>query len=235
MLLGKFFFHLLVAGIVFRLVCPLVILLLFGLALFTNRNLLIPAEGNGPRARRISAGSVSIALCFLGTLYVACGWVAFAAVLSAHYSQLPEVSHHWLYYLIGGCLCLGVLATMDDIKNITPHSLFAMIAFVVICFWPPLVQWPYGWFLNRIIGNPAVTTTPANEAIDRCRAAAAKKDWDSAVKEYPNAIRLNPKLADAWRALGMVRSEKHEGDRPDAAGRGETILKYRIPCSHLRQ
>ena len=213
MLFWKFFFVLFVAGFIFRFVYPFVILPLFGFVLLTNRKLLTQG-GDGLESPRLSpAGVIGIAVGFLGSAYVVCGWAAWGASLTVHYSQLPDVAHHWLYYVVGGCLCLGALASMEDAENNSPHSLFAMIAFIIFCIWPSLMQWPYGWFLNRIVGNPPVATSPADDAIDRGRAAAAKEDWDSAFTEYTNAIRLDPKRAAAWCGLGTVHAEKHEWDK----------------------
>ena len=194
----RFFFVLFLAGFVFRFVYPFVILPLFGFVLLTNRKLLTQG-GDGLESPRLSpAGVIGIAVGFLGSAYVVCGWAAWGASLTVHYSQLPDVAHHWLYYVVGGCLCLGALASMEDAENNSPHSLFAMIAFIIFCIWPPLMQWPYGWALDRIVGSSAVAVSPADEALSGARQQKTQHDWDLAITEYTCAIRLDPKNAVAY-------------------------------------
>ena len=69
------------------------------------------------------------------------------------------------------------------------------------------------WEHYRTVGSPPVAATPADEAMKRGKAAESESDWDLAITEYTNAIRLNPKCAEADCYRSGVYAAKHDWDR----------------------
>ncbi len=67
--------------------------------------------------------------------------------------------------------------------------------------------------MRGAFGNPAVSVSPADKAIERGSAAATKEDWDSAITEFTEAVRVDPKRAEGYCGLGMAYGEKHDWDK----------------------
>jgi hypothetical protein len=93
-------------------------------------------------------------------------WAAFCSATAVKHSAMPEVSHHWLYYVIGFGFCvapLGWLAskermmsqTTEDARAVergaSQYSLIAIVAFIVFSVWPSLSEWPYSWILQFVV------------------------------------------------------------------------------------
>ncbi|MBI3417842.1 MAG: hypothetical protein HY043_21325 [Verrucomicrobia bacterium] len=93
-------------------------------------------------------------------------WAAFCSGFAAKYSAMPTVSHRWLYYVTAFFFCtapLGWLSLEETQvaqssqerrgieRGTTLYSLVAIAAFLVFCFWPALVEWPYAWALSHIL------------------------------------------------------------------------------------
>jgi len=95
---------------------------------------------------------------FLANLYILLGWVAYVASRALVYSSAPEVSHKWIYYVVGFFLChgpLGFMASKEGPEASSQSCLFIMIAmimYILFSIWPTLMFWLYGWFLGWIYG-----------------------------------------------------------------------------------
>jgi hypothetical protein len=90
-------------------------------------------------------------------------WAAFCVAVTMRFTQKPEVTWDWLYWVSGLMWCMSPIgwlshkeqmssATLEDVREIllgtTFYYLIAMAAFLVFAFFPNLAEWPYGWFMN---------------------------------------------------------------------------------------
>lgn len=90
-------------------------------------------------------------------------WGAFCVAVTMHFTQRPEVTWDWLYWISGFMWCTSLIgwlaqkeqrssATTAEARGVqsgtTFYSLIAIAAFLVFAFAPNLAEWPYGWFLN---------------------------------------------------------------------------------------
>jgi hypothetical protein len=90
-------------------------------------------------------------------------WAAFCVAVTMHFTQKPEVTWDWLYWICGfiwSNLLIGWLAhkeqqisaTAEEVRGSRRadaiYSLIAIGAFLLFAFAPNLAEWPYGWFLN---------------------------------------------------------------------------------------
>jgi hypothetical protein len=90
-------------------------------------------------------------------------WAAFCVAVTTRFTQKPEVTWDWLYWIFGFMWCtslIGWLAQKEQ-QSITSveeahsaqsgtkfYSLIAVAAFLIFAFAPNLAEWPYGWFMN---------------------------------------------------------------------------------------
>ena len=65
--------------------------------------------------------------------------------------------------------------------------------------------------LRGAFGNPAVSVSPADKAIERGSAAATKEDRDPAITEFTEAVGVDPEFAEGYCGLGMLRREARSG------------------------
>lgn len=241
MLFWLFFLGLVIAGVIFRFVYS-VLILPFLLGDFSLRPLRLfapsladttpiakgPGSGNTEAGDLPKASWITLAIGFLFTVYMVCGWAAFVARCASSCSQAPSVEHHWLYYLFGFFLCTGAATTTavaallvvvsngrDNRAGFVANlpSIIAPVAYGIFSIWPAFMLWPYGWALDRVVGSPPIAVSPADEAMKRGKAAANKEDWDLAITEYTKAIQLDPKRARAYAGRGVAYVWKREWDR----------------------
>ena len=89
-----------------------------------------------------------MAIVFAGNAYVLWAWAAYIAHLSHYWSAAPEVTHHWLYFVIGFFGCVGPLGSMaagETNIGTSIHFFLTSIAFIVFCIWPMASTTLYGW------------------------------------------------------------------------------------------
>jgi hypothetical protein len=134
-----FFLLLVFQGLLFAWVYPWLVMPLVGLLMLATRK-------NPEKARALIwfVGAIG----FLGTAYVLWGWAAYIAHLSHTFSSTPEVTHHWLYFVLGFFGCVAPLASMsageDNIGSVI-HFYLTAIVFIVFCVWPAAATLLYGW------------------------------------------------------------------------------------------
>jgi hypothetical protein len=90
-------------------------------------------------------------------------WAAFCVAITIRFTQRPEVTWDWLYWICGFMWCGSLIgwlahkeqqssATVADARAVQSgtnfYSLVAVAAFLVFAFAPGLAEWPYGWFMN---------------------------------------------------------------------------------------
>jgi hypothetical protein len=135
----KFFLLLLFQGLVFKWIYPLLIGPLMGLVMLAFRK--DPGKLN-------AWAYLVMAIVFAGNAYVLWGWAAYIAHLSHSWSAAPEVTQHWLYFVIGFFGCVGPLASMaagETNIGSAIHFCLTSIAFIVFCIWPVAATTLYGW------------------------------------------------------------------------------------------
>ena len=141
-----FFLILVFQGFVFTWVCPLLMGPFLGLAVVADR-----AAGDNP-ARRWMWWVVG-PLLFAGNAYVLWGWAAYISLLTHSFSAAPEVSQHWLYYILGFFGCVSPLAAMsagEDNAGSAIHFFLTALIIIVFCIWPVGVIALYGWTLALV-------------------------------------------------------------------------------------
>ena len=161
---------LLLAGIIAIFIFSIgLMLLLAPLALFT----------------RSGKPSKAIVLPFMGVLgifqiYFWGIWSAFCVAMTIRFTQKPDVTWDWLYWIMGFMWCaslIGWLAhkemqgsqSLEEARGIqkgtTLYSLIAIVAFLVFAFAPSLVLPPYGWPL-KVFGLERYIATKATSIVE---------------------------------------------------------------------
>jgi tetratricopeptide (TPR) repeat protein len=115
----------------------------------------------------------------------------------------------WLKAPMGCCVLLYIYSVMGascyfSWQFAREHGFWSYISYGDFVSLGKGIVWPYFAFCSG---------ESADECIDRGETAANKEDWDSAITEYTNAIRLDPKRADAWCGLGAAYGEKREWNK----------------------
>jgi tetratricopeptide (TPR) repeat protein len=214
MLFWKFFFGLFIADLIFTFAWltynGLVVMAM--VALFANREDSGNAEAEKPPIKRPMLVVLSSPFLIFAGVYIVVGWAAFVSRYASACSQTPGVEQHWLYYLFGFFFVWGPLIAGESEGERDWRKYIAAVAYVIFAFSPTLAERPYGWAIDRIVGSPAVAVNPAAEAIERGKAAETKEDWDLAITEYSNAIRLDPKCAEAYNGRGDAYLGKRDWD-----------------------
>jgi hypothetical protein len=98
---------------------------------------------------------IVIAVVFAGNAYVLWGWAAWIAYLAHTWSARPEVTQHWLYYIIAFFSCVGTLSSMAAGENNSGsgiHISLTSFMFIVFCIWPVTAMALYGW-LPALLGK----------------------------------------------------------------------------------
>ena len=70
-----------------------------------------------------------------------------------------------------------------------------------------------GMLTPRAVETPSVAVSPAAEAIKKGNASLHGGDWDKAIPDFTEAIRLEPKAADAYYNRGVAYRKKGEPDK----------------------
>jgi hypothetical protein len=138
----KFVLLLLFQGFIFKWIYPFLVMPFTGLLMLAFRkNPENPAKPN-PWVWLL------MAIVFAGNAYLLWGWAAYIAHLSHSWSAAPEVTQHWLYFVIGFFGCVGPLASMaagETNIGTAIHFFLTSIAFIVFCIWPIAATTLYGW------------------------------------------------------------------------------------------
>jgi Flp pilus assembly protein TadD len=215
MLFWKFFFGLFIADLIFTFAWlaynGLIVMLMA--VFFVKGEERGDTEGDHPATKRWTPFAFVLPLALFASLYLVAGWAAFVARYASACSQSPGVAQHWLYYLFGFFAAGSPLIMGHSEKEGDWRISIAAVAYIIFAFSPSLAEWPYGWAIDRVLGSPTVSVGPADEAIARGKAAAAKEDWDSAITECTEAIRLDPKNAVAYCSRGYAYGQKAEYDK----------------------
>ena len=133
-------------GLVFSWVSTFLLGPFLGLAVITSR-----VAGDNP-ARRWMWWLVG-PLIFAGNAYVLWGWAAYVARLTHSWSAAPDVTQHWLYYILGffGCVSpLSAMAAGEDNTGSAIHIFLTAFAFITFCIWPVTAFVLYGWILGSV-------------------------------------------------------------------------------------
>lgn len=109
-------------------------------------------------------------------------WSAFCVAVAIKYTQKPDVTWDWLYWVTGFMWCtslIGWLAhkerqgsqSLDETQGIkkgtTFYSLIAVVAFIVFAFVPSFIVLPYGWALKPLdLESYIVSKSPGSEQIE---------------------------------------------------------------------
>ncbi|MFA5858005.1 MAG: hypothetical protein WC955_02950 [Elusimicrobiota bacterium] len=96
-------------------------------------------------------------------IYFWCFWSAFCVAMTFKFTQKPEVTWDWLYWITGFMWCISLiswLAYKEEQSSKSPkeshgiekgtilYSFIAIIAFLAFAFFPSLILPPYGWALK---------------------------------------------------------------------------------------
>lgn len=90
-------------------------------------------------------------------------WSAFCVAMTFKFTQKPEVSRDWLYWITGFMWCISVIGwlahkekqssqSLEESRGLqkgtTLYSFIAIVAFLAFSFFPSLILPPYGWALK---------------------------------------------------------------------------------------
>lgn len=132
-------------------------------------------------------------------------WSAFCVAMVIRFTQKPEVTWDWAYWIAGFMECtslIGWLAhkerqssrSLADVRKIEKgtmlYSLVAIAAFLVFAFVPSLASVPYGWALKALGMEMYITEEATSIRIDE----VARKSVDGFFAGYEHAVNAN-KLA----------------------------------------
>jgi hypothetical protein len=134
-----FFLLLVFQGFVFTWICPFLLGPFMGLVMLAFRK----------NPDKVTAWTWFVmAIAFAGTAYVLWGWAAYIGHLSHSWSAAPEVTQHWVYFVLGFFGCVAPLSSMAAGEKNTGsaiHIFLTSIAFIVFCIWPVAATALYGW------------------------------------------------------------------------------------------
>lgn len=137
-----FFLGLALLGYIFTWVFALLMAPVYGLVMLAAR------RGNENAIQRPSTWLL-MAFSFAANAYVVWGWAAYVAFYIRNWSSSPEVTQHWLYYLVGffGCIApLTYMASKDTgATGSSIHIFLTVVAFIAFCIWPSAAHALYGW------------------------------------------------------------------------------------------
>ena len=143
---------------IWHVVFWLLMIFLLGRVIFSI--LLLPSIGFSMswaflREKQSSWRHATVPLVILGqiwTAYIVVSWGAYCAYTSRNWMASPSVEHEWVYGLIGGLTCSGVLASMidqDDRAGFNPGCLFTLLALgsflVYLFYWEKFVGIVWWW------------------------------------------------------------------------------------------
>lgn len=157
--------HLLVGGICAYLVFSISLFLTYLFGVFqeyrlSNGRLAFPGFMFFP----LTSGGILL-------LYFSAAWAAFCVYATARYTDNPEVTRDWVYFVLGTVWCLFVFVVwatlaekkMDSSWQRVSHILnimftitiqmvgvLTLISCVVFALFPNLIQFPYGWLTNLL-------------------------------------------------------------------------------------
>jgi len=92
-------------------------------------------------------------------------WSAFCVAVTIRFTQTPEVTWDWLYWITGCMWCISLIGWLayketqssqstEEARRIekgtTLYSLIAIVAFLFFAFFPSLIIPPYGWALKPL-------------------------------------------------------------------------------------
>lgn len=114
-------------------------------------------------------------------------WSAFCIAMTISFTQKPEVTWDWLYWITGFMWCTSLIGWLSHREQQTGqslketrgiqtgtmlYSLVAIVGFLVFAFNPSLMLLPYGWALKPLgvaIAQPfdSVEEIPSGEYVDQ--------------------------------------------------------------------
>ena len=114
------------------------------LALFKNRE-------TPPKAAML----VLVGIAAVFQIYFWGFWAAFCVATTLKFTQKPEVTWDWLYWITGFLESLSLIGWLahkepGEAKGTAFYSLVAIGAFLVFAFVPSLMSPPYGWALKPL-------------------------------------------------------------------------------------
>ena len=123
-------------------------------------------------------------------------WSAFCVAMTIRFTQKPEVTWDWLYWITGFMDCtslIGWLAhkerqssqSLAEARGIEKgtmlYSLVAIVAFLVFSFAPSLILVPYGWALKPLgMGTYVASDIPSQYVGDRNHLSEAFRAFNEA-------------------------------------------------------
>jgi hypothetical protein len=169
-------------------------------------------------------------------------WSAFCVTMTIRFTQKPEVTWDWLYWITGFMECTSVIdwlahkerqgsRSLAEVRGIQRgtmlYSLIAILAFLVFAFAPSLVLPPYGWALKPLgLAYDGLTIlvaqgeAPPKEYVDHQYQFAFQfpADWQ---------FEKNPPPGEAGEVRAIVR-------HPTNGHIGKTITKRQFESSPNR-
>lgn len=87
--------------------------------------------------------------------YIMTAWAAFCVYFTMLYIQNNDISHAWVYYILGFMACGGTLSQMargeaPDAFATNLAVIVAPVAFVVFAIWPSGIYYLHWWWLSLI-------------------------------------------------------------------------------------
>ena len=87
--------------------------------------------------------------------YVMTAWAAFCVYFTMLYIQNNDISHAWIYYILGFMACGGTLSQMA--RNEDPNAfatnlaiIVAPISFIIFAIWPVGIYYLHWWWLGLL-------------------------------------------------------------------------------------
>lgn len=132
-------------------------------------------------------------------------WSAFCVAMTIKFTQRPDVTWDWLYWIVGFMECyslIGWLAYKEQLSSRSLketrgiqtgtmlYSLIAIVAYFVFAFNPSLMEWSYGWALKplRVVGAEPLSSdkdTSPREYVDQQYQFAFQFPADWKLEKYP--------------------------------------------------
>jgi hypothetical protein len=144
-------------------------------------------------------------------------WSAFCVTMTIKFTNKPEVTWDWLYWITGFMWCISVIGwlahkekqssqSFEEARGIqkgtTLYSFIAIIAFLAFSFFPSLILPPYGWALKAFGLHEYIGTKNVSNVV------IAESERSHTLKSGTERAFCKTTIMSFIKAHGMMSDEK---------------------------
>ncbi|MFQ5715064.1 MAG: hypothetical protein ACE5GU_13635 [Candidatus Scalinduaceae bacterium] len=229
-----------------------------GLMAFLSPIALFSKSGNPPKAITIPLFGIA----GIYQIYFWGFWSAFCVVMTIRFTQKPNVTWDWLYWIMGFMWCISLIGwlahkerqesqslkeTQGIQRGTTFYSLIAIATFLLFAFMPSFIQLPYGWALNGLGRAMNESRTSSNVAKIDEETRHSIEEFFNGYEHFVSASNLlrgllssKDPLGDSEKAISLLNKTKESFIECDTellnkaySGWGDIVSNKFIPSINL--